>query len=119
MRDDVALWIVASAVALPFLIYIASKLSLAVARVAYDLLGVICIIVALVFFAFVGWYFLETGQLVSPGKGSIPSKVIASTDPLAHRVVVGAVNVLIGSLLGFIGVRLLRIRGRRRPASTG
>lgn len=119
VSEDVALWVFTSALALPFLIYVVSKLSRDVASVAYDLLGVFCLIVALTFFAFVGWYFLETGQLASPGKGSIPSKVIASTDPLARRVVVGAVNVLIGSLLVFIGLRLLRVGRRRRSASTG
>ena len=117
VREDAALWVVMSALALPLLIYSVSKFSRAVARIAYDVLGVICIFISLAFFAFVGWYFLETGQLVSPGKGSIPSKVIASTEPLAWRVVVGAVNVSIGSLLAFIGVCLLRAGGRRRSAS--
>ncbi|WP_396615946.1 hypothetical protein ACHZ97_17760 [Lysobacter soli] len=114
MTEAAVLVVITSALAMPFLLYLFAKFSPAATSVAYDLLGALCLIVALAFFAFVGWYFLETGQLVSPGKGSIPSEVIASTAPLAHRVVVGAVNVSVGSLLAFIGVSLLRIGQRRR-----
>lgn len=119
MGENTVLWVVTSALALPLLIYVVGKLLPAVARVGYDLLGVVCLIVALVFFVFVGWYFLETGQLVSPGKGGIPSRVIASTDPLANRVAVGAVNILVGGLLAFIGVSLLRAGRRHRTNSVG
>lgn len=117
MSDHAALLVIALALAMPFLVYLVGKLSPAVARVAYDLIGALCLIVAFGFFVFVGWYFLETGQLVSPGKGSIPSRVIASTEPMAFRVVVGAVNVLIGSLLALIGMSLLRAGQRRRSAT--
>lgn len=115
MRDNIATAVFATALLLPVVIYVAGKIFRGVSALAYKILGVFCLATAAAFFAFVGWYFLTTGQLVSPGKFGIPSEIIYPTESLAHRVFVGSFNVLVGAALTFIGVALLRLK--RTPRS--
>ncbi len=110
MRDSIALTVFSSALLLPVAIYIAGKFSRRASQIAYQLLGVLCLVIAAGFFAFVGWYFLTTGQLVFPGKYGIPTKIVGPVDSPGHRAFVGTFNLLVGSLLAFIGVLMLRLK---------
>jgi len=108
--DIFVLAIVAAAFLLPVAIYLGGKLSGRFSDAAYKILGVFCIVMAAGFFAFVGWYFLTTGQLILPAKRGVPSTISAPTDPLGLRLMVGAINVFAGSLLAYVGVTLLRLK---------
>lgn len=119
MNDGVALAAFSSALFLPFIIYIAGKFSSRVSQVAYRLLGVFCLLVATGFFAFVGWYFLTTGQLVSPGKYGIPTRIVGPADSPGLRVFVGTFNLLVGFLLAFFGVLMLRVGHKSDSSHSG
>jgi len=111
MKDHLAFAVVAAAFLLPMVIYVMSKLSPRLSRLAYPTMGIVCLITAAGFFSFVGWYFMDTGQLVSPGKYR-PSTTILTTAPLFERIFVGAFNAGIGVTLGAGGVGMLRV-GRK------
>ena len=117
MRDEIAIALFASFLLVPVAIYIAGKFSPRISSISYKLMGAICLATAFAFFSFVGWYFLETGQLVSPGK-YVPSRIIHPSDSLGLRIFVGGFNIAVGSLLAFLGVTMLRLKPSPvRPAS--
>lgn len=118
MREKVALAVFLAVFCMPIAIYIVSKFSRGVADASYRILGIFCLVVSAGFFAYVGWYFLTTGQLVSPGKYGIPSRIIRPTDPLGSRLVVGGFNVIIGSLLAVVGIAMLKIKREPRSDSS-
>lgn len=112
MVDHLVVTAVALAFLLPVAVYLLSKLTPRLSALAYPVMGTVCLVVAAMFLVLVGWCFIETGTLVSPGKYR-PSTIIDPSAPLAERIVVGAFNVGIGLTLAVVGVGMLRI-GRKR-----
>jgi len=96
----------------PVVIYVIDKLDPRLSRFSYAVLGSFCLVIAVAFFAFVGWSFVETGDLVSPGKYR-PSMIIDSSAPTAVRIYVGAFNIGIGLTLAVVGVGLLRVSRKK------
>lgn len=107
--ETVAAVIFVSVVCIPVVIYVVAHAVPRCSRYAYLAMGAVCLVVAAGFFSFTGWYFIETGQLVSPGKYGPSSIVEASASPF-ERIVVGAFNIGMGLALAVTGVAMLRIK---------
>lgn len=98
-----------STMLVPAAIYVLARVAPRFSRYAYLAMGIVCLVVAAAFFSFVGWYFLHTGQLVSPGK-SVPSRIVDASASPFERIIVGAFNLGIGVALTVTGIAMLRIK---------
>lgn len=111
MMDNLVITAVALAFLVPLAIYVIGRLAPRLSQFAYPVMGTFCLVIAATFLTSVAWYFIETGQLVSPGKYR-PSTIIDPSAPMAERIFVGAFNLGIGSMLAVVGVGMLRV-GRK------
>ncbi|MGE8216794.1 MAG: hypothetical protein ACN6RD_11410, partial [Stenotrophomonas maltophilia] len=93
---------------LPMVVPLAGKAMPAVGRRASRAFGALCVRVGVVFFAFVGGWFLQTGQRVAAGRVA-PALIVADDAAWGDRVFVGACTALLGAMMPGVGVPMLRV----------